>query len=177
MDRDTFCGRSVRGNRTRRAITVAAALTALLAGCGHPTTASVPEPSGTGPGPRGGTHVAANGVDVRISDAEAHLDRSGSGSLSMTVENSGSVTEHLDMVGTPGGGRGVLSGGSSSGNGALSTAGIQLPPGGRTGFGARNGPRIRLTRSHGVTRAGTLPIVLEFAVVGLVRIQAPVTHG
>ncbi|GHJ38508.1 hypothetical protein [Streptomyces sp. TS71-3] len=177
MSADSFSHRTSRGGRACRTVTGVVALTALLAGCGHPTSTSVPEPSGAGSGPRGGVHVAANGVDVRVGRAVAHLDRSGSGSLSMTVENSGSVAEHLDMVGTPGGGRGTLSGGSGSGNGALSTAGIAFLPGGRTSFGTGRGPRIRLVHSHGVTRAGTLPIVLEFAVVGLVHLQARVTHG
>jgi hypothetical protein len=163
--------------RISRSVTVVAALVTLVAGCEHPSTPSVSAPDDSGAGPLGGIHVAANGVDLRLSGATAHLDSTGSGDLSMTVENSGSVAEHLDMVGTSDGGRGTLTGGSGTGSGAMATSGIQILPGGKAGFGAGRGPRIHLTRVHGVTAHGTLPIVLEFGVAGLVRLQARVSHG
>ncbi|WP_329533153.1 hypothetical protein OG568_24855 [Streptomyces sp. NBC_01450] len=66
-------------------------------------------------------------VHMTIADTVARLDRSGDGSLSMTVRNDDGVTEHLGMVATPDGGRGVLVGGKSAeGNGSLSAAGILL---------------------------------------------------
>ncbi|MGW7426030.1 hypothetical protein ACWGJB_39410 [Streptomyces sp. NPDC054813] len=52
-------------------------------------------------------------VDMTITNAVAQLDRSGDGSLGMTVRNDDGVPEHLGMVVTPGGGRGVLVGGGS----------------------------------------------------------------
>ncbi|GHH76890.1 hypothetical protein GCM10018793_23710 [Streptomyces sulfonofaciens] len=163
--------------RTRRSLAAVGALVALLAGCGHPTGSPASARDGSGTGARGGIHVGANGVDLRITRPVAHLDASGSGMLSMTVANSGSVAEHLDMVGTPGGGRGTLVGGGGRASGAMTGGGVQILPGGSTGFGADHGPRIRVAHVHGVTAGRTLPVVLEFGVVGLVHMQAQVSRG
>ncbi|WP_234377129.1 hypothetical protein [Streptomyces sp. TP-A0356] len=117
-------------------------------------------------------------VDMTITDAVAHLDRSGDGSLSMEVRNNDGVPEHLGMVATPVGGRGELVGGKSAGgDGSLSTAGILLLSGTTVTFGSGNGPRVLLHRVHGVTAAHTLPVSLQFGIAGLVRFEVRVASS
>jgi hypothetical protein len=124
-------------------------------------------------------NVQADGVDLRITDAVAHLDASGSGTLTMTIHHGSGVPEHLDMVATPQAGRGELRGAAKGDDGAMTDAGILLPEnttvtfGGKTDKGA--GPTIRLTGVHGVTAAHTLPLQLEFGVARLVRLSARVS--
>ena len=118
--------------------------------------------------------VRASGVDLTITDAVAHLDRTGTGTLTMTVRNGTSVPEHLDMVGTPDAGRGMLNGAVTGVNGSLTTAGVLIQPGSTVTFGG-TGPGIRLTHVRGVTSARTLPLVLEFGVARLVHLTARVS--
>jgi hypothetical protein len=122
--------------------------------------------------------VRADGVDLRITDAVAHLDASGSGMLTMTIHHGSGVPEHLDMVATPDAGRGTLQGAAKGNNGALQDAGILLPENTTVTFGVSgkgNGPSIQLTDVHGVTAAHTLPLQLEFGVARLVRLSARVS--
>ncbi|MFF7074565.1 hypothetical protein [Streptomyces pseudovenezuelae] len=117
----------------------------------------------------------ARGVDLTVTHAVAHLDRSDDGTLTMTVRNDDGVPEHLGMVATPDRGRGTLVGGKSAqGNGMLDTAGILLLDGSSVTFDG-DGPRVLLHHVHGVTAQHTLPVVLQFGVAGLVRVRAQVT--
>ncbi|WNM32558.1 hypothetical protein RKE30_20135 [Streptomyces sp. Li-HN-5-11] len=172
-------------NHSFPAAFLSAALALVAAGCAnshssHPAP-SAPEPTSTSTSTSGGAvpgriHVKVADVDLTITDAVAHLDRSGDGSLSMSVRNDDDAPEHLGMVATPGGGRGVLVGGKSAeGNGSLSTAGILLLSGTTVTFGTR-GPRILLHQAH-VTSRHTLPVTLQFGVAGMVRLQARVTSS
>ncbi|MFF7980170.1 hypothetical protein ACFZDK_13720 [Streptomyces sp. NPDC007901] len=161
------------------AVPLSVALAVLTAGC-----ASSPSSSRTGasasassgdPAVPGRIHVEVADIDLTIADAVAHLDHSGDGSLSMEVRNDDDVPEHLGMVATPGGGRGVLVGGKSAeGDGSLSTAGILLMSDTTVTFGGKGDPYVLLHRVHGVTAAHTLPVALQFGVAGLVRFQARV---
>ncbi|MES4891302.1 hypothetical protein [Streptomyces sp. NPDC096012] len=126
----------------------------------------------------GRTHVDVADVDLTITEAVAHLDHSGDGSLSMEVRNDNGVPEHLGMVATPDGGRGVLVGGKSAeGDGSLSTAGTLLMSGSTVTFGGKGDPRVLLHGVHGVTAAHTLSVALQFGVAGLVRFQARVSSA
>ncbi|QHA09976.1 hypothetical protein GQF42_34035 [Streptomyces broussonetiae] len=125
----------------------------------------------------GRVYVVVTGeVDLTITDAVAHLDRSGDGSLHMTVRNDDGVHEHLGMVATPRGKRGELVGGKSAeGDGSLSTAGILVTSGTSVTFGSADGPRVLLHHVHGVSTRQILPVALQFGVAGLVRFQARVS--
>lgn len=130
--------------------------------------------STSSPAGPGHIRVEVADVDLTITDAVAHLDRSGDGSLTMRVRNEDGVPEHLGMVATPDGGRGDLVGGKSvEGNGSLSTAGILLLSGTTVTF--RSGPSVLLHHVRGVTARHTLPLALQFGVAGLVHLQARVS--
>lgn len=130
-------------------------------------------------GPAGQLHASANGAVLDITQAVAHLDAKGDGTLSMTVRNSGSVTDHLDFVSVPGGSRGVITGGKGDGSGEMTSAGIQFLPGTSVTFGTGSGdPSVQLRAAH-ATGKHTLPLILQFGVAGLLRIQAmaPAAHS
>lgn len=94
-------------------MSLSVALAVLAAGCA--SSPSSPHAAASAPvstSGQGHVHVDVADVDMTITNAVAHLDRSGDGSLGMTVRNDDGVPEHLGMVVTPGGGRGVLVGGS-----------------------------------------------------------------
>lgn len=161
--------------RTILAASVCTALAVLTAGCGaHATTDTTTSDSPPAAAP-GRVSVRVDSGDLTITSAVAHLDRSGDGSLTMSVRNDDGAPEHLGMVATPDGGRGVLVGGKTAeGNGSLSPAGIQLSNGTTVTFGG-SGPHILLRHVQGVTTQHILPLVLQFGVAGLVRLQARVT--
>ncbi|MEU6148313.1 hypothetical protein ABZ848_49325 [Streptomyces sp. NPDC047081] len=167
-------------HRTVAAAALSSALIALTAGCGGTGHHSGPESGTSRAGTPGVTSspgrlsVRTADVDLTITGAVAHLDRSGDGSLTMSIRNDGAVPEHLGMVATPDMGRGVLEGGKTAeGNGSLSTAGILLQSGTAVAFRG-DGPRVELHHVHGVTTRHTLPLSLQFGVAGLVRLQARV---
>ncbi|WP_328432282.1 hypothetical protein [Streptomyces sp. NBC_00453] len=167
-------------NRTFLTASLSVAVAVLTAGCSDSSsshaTGSASASAGSTSAP-GRIHVDVGDIDLTITGAVAHLDRSGDGSLSMSVRNDDGVPEHLGMVATPDGGRGVLVGGKSSeGNGSLSTAGILLLSGTTVAFGG-SGPRVQLHHVHGITTRHTLPVALQFGVAGLVRFQARVTSS
>ncbi|WP_051839492.1 hypothetical protein [Streptomyces sp. NRRL F-5126] len=161
--------------RAATAVVLPALLVGGLAGCSGDSSSGAsasPSPSGT----PGEVKASNNSSVVTVTGAVAHLDASGDGTLSMTVRNSGTVTDHLDMVGAPGGARGKLTGAKGTkGNGALNTAGIQILPNGSTTFGSSGGPTVAFHHVKGVTSRHTLPIILQFGVAGLVRMEAHVT--
>jgi hypothetical protein len=164
--------------RTGRA-SVAALLLVLTAGaCSHTqtdsanTSASAPSDNGSDATP-GRLSINAPGINLAISGAVAHLDSSNNGDLTMVIRNGGDVPEHLAMVATPDGGRGTLQGGGSAASGSLSTAGILLMPHSTTVFGG-NGPGVALRQVHITSGARALPLTLQFAVAGLVHLQARV---
>jgi hypothetical protein len=161
-----------RSGRLVRTVVAAVALTALATACTH-AAAKAPATRDTGSAGAGQVHVIAPDVDLSITHAVAHLDASGSGTVTMTVRNAAGVPEHLDMVGTPDGGRGRLTGGSDGADGSLTSAGILFEPGGTVTFAAP-GPTIRLSGTHGVTATHTLPLLLQFGVAGLVHLTAVV---
>ncbi|MFJ9543786.1 hypothetical protein ACIRPX_42160 [Streptomyces sp. NPDC101225] len=161
---------------------LSAALALLAAGCansGHDGTSGAAATDG---GPASGVtsslghlSVHTGDVDLTITDAVAHLDRSGDGTLTMSIRNGGAVPEHLGMVASPDRGRGELVGGESAeGNGSLSTAGILLLSGTTVTFRG-DGPRVELHHVRGITAGHTLPLSLQFGVAGLVRLQARVS--
>ncbi len=169
--------------KTGRALAASAVATAFLAvlavacsgpGTAHPASGGSTVTTHPDPGRVRSAVVRAAGVDLTISDAVAHLDRAGTGTLTFTVRNGTGVPEHLDMIGTPDAGRGALRGAAIGVNGSLTTAGILIQPDSTVTFGGR-GPGIRLTRVHGVTSARTLPLVLEFGVARLVHLTARVS--
>jgi hypothetical protein len=173
--------------RAGRAVLAAVALAVLATGCAHSPDRAAPTASSAPSNVPGQVDVQADGVDLRITDAVAHLDASGSGTLTMTIHHGSGVPEHLDMVATPQAGRGTLQGAAKGDDGAMTDAGILLPEnttvtfgasgsgGSGDGNGSGNGPSIRLTRVQGVTAAHTLPLQLEFGVARLVRLSARVS--
>ncbi|KIE25629.1 hypothetical protein LK08_18070 [Streptomyces sp. MUSC 125] len=172
----------MKGTSTRPhtvlAVSVSTALVLLTAGCSQDVhtgaAATAPAVSAAAPGQ---VSVRTSGADLTITDAVAHLDRSGDGTLSMTVRNDDGVPEHLGMVATPDSGRGVLVGGkAANGNGSLATAGILLLSGTSVTFGG-HGPRVLLHHVHGMTAEHTLPLALQFGVAGLVHFQARVASS
>ena len=175
--------RNATGERATLAVFLSAALAVLTMGCADTddgrssnTPVSVNESSGIAASP-GGVSVRIAGIDLAITHAVAHIDRSGGGTLTMSVRNNGSVPEHLGMVATSTDGRGVLVGGrSTEGNGSLSTAGILLQPGTTVTFDADgNGPSVELPHARGTEARRTLPVTLQFGVAGLVHLEARVS--
>ncbi|WP_328564978.1 hypothetical protein [Streptomyces coelicoflavus] len=176
---------TTRNARAVPALSLAAALALLTAGCAGTgddarpsgTTASAGQTPGVVSAP-GRVAVHVTGTDLAVTDAVAHLGPSG-GTLSMTVRNNGTVPEHLGMVGTSAGGRGELVGAEGTeGSGALTTAGILLRPGTTVAFGGGDGPSVKLPRA--ARNAGgqrTLPVTLQFGVAGLVHLDARVSDG
>lgn len=169
--------RSSRVSRAARAIGAAAALTALATACTHssasPHAAPSQDPTADTPG-QVAVHEAD--VDLTITDAVAHLDSAGNGTLTMAVRNDSGVPEHLDMVGAPDAARGVLAGrstGKSGDPGSMMDAGIYLPDGTTVTFGG-SGPTVTFSAVHGVTAAHTLPLMLQFGVARLVHLSARV---
>lgn len=171
--------RTSQGRRLLRAAAAPIALAALTAACSshsaaHHTATGRPANGGTASSTRPGrAEVHAEGIDLSITRATAHLDASGDGTLTMTVHNAGAAPEHLDMVATPGGGRGTIQGGTGASSGSLTSAGILFRPGSTVTFGG-SGPTVRLTTVHGVTASRTVPLALEFGVAGLVHLDAVV---
>ncbi|MFF9408073.1 hypothetical protein ACF1B0_21490 [Streptomyces anandii] len=172
--------RTTPHTRTLMAACASVALAVLTAGCTQGSSAGSPSPvppSGRPTGTPGRAHVEGPGVDLTVTDAVAHLDRSGDGSLSMRVKSDDDAPEHLGMVATTEGGRGVLVGAKSAeGSGSLTTAGILVLSGTTVTFGG-SGPRILLHHVHGVTAEHTLPLILQFGLAGMVRVQARVTSS
>ncbi|WP_328466237.1 hypothetical protein [Streptomyces sp. NBC_00448] len=167
--------RSSRASRATRAIAVAAALTAFATACTHSsgTSHAAPSQAPTTDTP-GQVTVHEADVDLTITDAVAHLDSAGNGTLTMAVRNDSGVPEHLDMVGTPDAGRGAIAGAGKSGApGSLMDAGIYLPDGTTVTFGG-TGPTVTFSAVHGVTAAHTLPLMLQFGVARLVHLSARV---
>lgn len=174
------------GTAARTRATLIASLSVTLAvltgGCtsASPHSTSDTSRAGASPGVTSSTgrlSVHTADVDLTITDAVAHLDRSGDGMLTMSVRNGGAVPEHLGMVATPDKGRGVLVGGKSTeGNGSLSTAGILLLPGNTVTFHG-GGPSVLLHHVRGITAGHTLPLSLQFGVAGLVQLQARVSSS
>ncbi|MFJ4333580.1 MULTISPECIES: hypothetical protein [unclassified Streptomyces] len=166
------------------AMSLSAALALLTAGCtgtgedDRPSGATVS--AGQTPGVTsapGRVEIRIAGIDLSVTDAVAHLRPTG-GTLSMTVRNDSTVPEHLGMVGTSAGGRGVLVGAEGTkGAGALTTAGILLQPGSTVTFGEAGGPSVELPRARGTGGQRTLPVTLQFGVAGLVHLDARVSDG
>ncbi|MCQ4081053.1 hypothetical protein NGB36_10680 [Streptomyces sp. RB6PN25] len=164
--------------RTIRAAAVSAVFAALATACSvspsEPTAPTTSTSGSTSPASTPGRmDVTAPGIDLRLSDVTARLNASGTGEVTMTIRNDGSVPEHLDMIAAPGGSRATLQGGSAV-DGSMTSAGILLQPGSTTTFGG-HGPHVLFQDVHGTTAIHTLPLTLEFGVAGLVHVQAVVT--
>ncbi|MGF1431012.1 hypothetical protein ACQRUO_31520, partial [Kitasatospora sp. LaBMicrA B282] len=127
-------------------------------------------PSAGGPGE---LSESANGVSVQITDARVHPAAAGGGELTMTVHNSGSVPEHLALVLPAGGGQATVQDPTAPGAG-VTQAGVLLKPGSTTTFGAQ-GPRVLLQGAPLPPAGQSLTVKLEFGVLGMVTLQAPVT--
>jgi len=162
--------------RAGRAVFLMAAVAVLATACSQGSDGSA-APRRTGGAPDtapGQVRVEAPGVDLSITDAVVHLGPGRTGTLTMTVRHGEGVPEHLDMVATPGGGRGRLTGTPKGTDGLMTTAGILLPANTTVAFGAK-GPGVTFTDVRGVTAAHTLPLALEFGVARLVRLTAIVS--
>ncbi|MFJ4790745.1 hypothetical protein [Streptomyces sp. NPDC088794] len=171
-------GTVITHTRTAIAASLSIVLAVLLSGCTGDAKAYAPPPGSTGVDSALGrltVHIAD--IDLTITDAVAHLDRSGDGTLTMSVRNDGAVPEHLGMVATPDEGRGVLVGAKSAkGNGSLSTAGILVLSGTTVTFRGA-GPAVELHDVRGVTARHTLPVTLQFGVAGLLHLRTPVSSS
>ncbi|MEV6013364.1 hypothetical protein AB0M29_42255 [Streptomyces sp. NPDC051976] len=160
--------------RTGRAVAAAAVLAVVATGCGHSAAPDDPEPTSSAPDVPGQVSVKVSDIDLAITDAVAHLDASGNGTLTMTIRNGSGTPEHLDMVGTPEAGRGTLVGAPGKRTGMMTEAGILLMPHSSVTFGGTLGPAVRFSSVHGVTAAHTLPLALQFGVARLVHLTAKV---
>lgn len=174
--------RNITGPRLHHAIAAAIALAALTTACSshpaaHHTTAGHPATSQSAPSsPPGQAEIHTGAVDLSIMHATVHLGASGNGTLTMTVHNGGAAPEHLDMVATPGGGRGTIQGGKGNGNGSMTSAGVLFRPDSTVAFGG-SGPLVRFTAVQGMTTSRTLPLALEFGIAGLVHLDAVVQES
>ncbi|MBY8880852.1 hypothetical protein [Actinacidiphila acidipaludis] len=155
----------------RRTAAAALLLAALATACSQPAARHADPGTPTSAAQPGQLLVRTGDIDLSVTHATAHLDASGSGTLTLTLHNGGDAPEHLGMVATSGGARGTLSGDSGKGDGSLSSAGILVRPGGTVTIGG-HGPQIRLTGVHAAS--ATLPLALEFGIAGLVHLDAVV---
>ncbi|MEZ0070556.1 hypothetical protein ABIA32_006609 [Streptacidiphilus sp. MAP12-20] len=111
-------------------------------------------------------------VDLKISKAAVHLGAPGGAQLELGVVNSGPVTEHL-AVASVAGKVADLSGGDPHAN-PLSTAGVLIASGTTAEFGSANGPKIVMTNGAALKPGGTVPVMLQFGVAGMIRLDVPV---
>lgn len=154
------CGCSAHGSS-------AATPPAVTAGAqSHPSAGSA-----GGPAAPGRLTVRGSGVVLEITGAVADA---ATGELRMTIRNASSIPEELAMVEGPDGAQATLTGDSSD-DGSLSTAGIELDPNTTTVFGAKGGPEANLPDRSQLVGRGTVPLVLEFGVGGLVHMVANVS--
>ncbi|MDI6520329.1 hypothetical protein QMA61_29555 [Streptomyces coelicoflavus] len=163
-------------NRAVLAVSLSAALALLLVGCADAggRTPETAETAGISSAPgRVGVRIA--GIDLTVTDAVVHIGPEG-GTLTMSVRNNSTVPEHLGMVATPTGGRGVLIGAEGAeGTGSLTTAGILLQPGTTATFGGGDGPAVELPAARDAAGRSLLPVTLQFGVAGLVHLEARVS--
>ena len=177
-----YRGTSPRFTRAA-AVLLAAALPLLVTGCSAGSGAGVQR---TLPGVAQTTlsssadgvslSMKARNVDLEIGSASIRLEPSGTAYLDLTVRNRGPVTEHLALVSLSGGDQAVLKGGSAP-SGSLSTAGGALGSGSTVGFGAPSGtkqPSITLPADASRKAGGTEPVMVVFAIAGLVHLDLPV---
>jgi hypothetical protein len=178
-----YRGTSPRFSRASAAVVLAVALPLLAGGCSAGSDAGVQR---TLPGAAQTTlsssadgvslSMKARNVDLEISAASVRLEPSGAAYVQLTVRNDGPVTEHLALVSVAGGGQATLKGGTAL-SGSLTTAGVLLGSGSSVGFGAPSGskePSILLPAGTGRKAGGTEPVMLEFAIAGLVHLDLPV---
>lgn len=162
-----------------RGAAVVAVLALLTTACDSERTTPPPshidQNAGVGTVP-GQVTVKLADMNLRVTGAVARLDSAGNGTLTMRIANDGGVPEHVDMVELPDGSRAALSGGRGV-NGSMSTAGVLVQTGTSVTFGSRGGPAATLRAVHGVTGRHTLPLIIQFGVAGLVRLQAKVVSG
>jgi hypothetical protein len=153
-----------------------AAVALVAAGCGpaHRTDSAPPAPSASATPGRASVEVP--GISLRITGATVRLDAAGDGSLAMRVAVGSGAPDHLGMIATYDGGRAVLKGGRGA-DGAMTSAGILVQPDSTVDFGAKDGPAAQLHGVRGAVTGHTLPLVLEFGVAGVVRLEARVTDG
>jgi hypothetical protein len=109
-------------------------------------------------------------VDLRIDKAAVHLGAAGGAQLEMGVTNSGPVTEHLAVAAVQGK-VATLEGATAN---AKSIAGVLIASGSTASFGAPNGPKVLLTNGAALKAGGTVPVMLQFGIAGMVTIDVPV---
>ncbi|WP_042390498.1 hypothetical protein [Streptacidiphilus melanogenes] len=119
-----------------------------------------------------GTDYAVQGrnVDLKITKAAVHLGAAGGAQLQMGVTNSGPVTEHLALVAV----QGQVATLDGTANNAKSVAGVLIASGSTASFGAANGPKVVLTNGAALKPGGTVAVMLQFGIAGMVRIDVPV---
>lgn len=152
------------------------ALSAALALSGCSTSGVQRELPGTAQssssvGPDGTDYsVTGRNVDLRITKAAVHLGATGGAQLEMGVTNAGPVTEHLALAAV----QGKVATLDGTANNAKSTAGVLIASGSTAAFGAANGPKIVLTNGAALKSGGTVAVMLQFGIAGMVRIDVPV---
>nr|WP_168515665.1 hypothetical protein [Streptomyces sp. S1D4-11]QIZ00765.1 hypothetical protein HEP87_52390 [Streptomyces sp. S1D4-11] len=102
---------------------------------------------------------------ITIAHARVSLLPDGDGELSMSVVNEGSAPEHLAFVSTPDAAR-------TSWDGDVSPAGVELVTGRTVTLGRDGAPRLLLHGVHDIHAGHNVPLILGFANVGLVHLQA-----
>ncbi|WP_042428856.1 hypothetical protein [Streptacidiphilus anmyonensis] len=114
--------------------------------------------------------VQGRNVDLRIDKAAVHLGATGGAQLEMGVTNSGPVTEHLALAAV----QGKVATLDGAADNAKSVAGVLIGSGSTASFGAANGPKVVLTNGAALKPGGTVPVMLQFGIAGMVRIDVPV---
>ncbi|RAG87103.1 hypothetical protein DN069_03035 [Streptacidiphilus pinicola] len=116
--------------------------------------------------------VQGRNVDLRITQAAVRLGTTGGAQLQMGVDNAGPVTEHLALAAV----EGKVATLDGTANNAKSTAGVLIASGTTASFGAADGPKIVLTNGAALKVGGTVPVMLQFGIAGMVRIDVPVLN-
>ncbi|WP_037602287.1 hypothetical protein [Streptacidiphilus rugosus] len=121
-----------------------------------------------------GTNLSLRGrnVDLRITKAAVHLGASGGAQLGLAVDNAGPVTEHLALASVDGV-QAKLVGGDPKAN-PLSVAGVLIASGTTAQFGVPGAPKIVMTNGAALKPGGTVPVMLQFGVAGMIRMDVPV---
>lgn len=166
--------------RPRRAGALLAAVTLSASACasGHQTEGAAPRPPDISESATGGALVTSvpghltvkvlGGRDlpaIAVAHARVSFLAGGDGELSMSVVNDGSAPEHLAFVSTP-------DATSTSWDGDVSPAGVELATGRAVTLGRHGAPRVLLHGVHNIQAGRDVPFILGFANVGLVHLQA-----
>ncbi|MFC5907769.1 hypothetical protein [Streptacidiphilus monticola] len=120
-----------------------------------------------------GTDLSVRGrnVDLRLTQVAVRLGPSGP-RLDLTVDNEGPVTEHLALASVDGT-QATLHGGATADTG-LSPAGVRIAPAAKVAFGTANAPSATLPTTATLKAGEDVPVMLQFGIAGMIRLQVPV---